>query len=499
MATQLIRLPRHLMDALLQADIYHRRPVTAGQHREVRFEKVEANRQETLIAVTVGDPMMAWDHWPLHGTDVFVLALTAAREPNPDTMPRPLPDDPVAGTIAAIVPILCSLLQGGHDALELAGLLETARHLPNAIPLAPTPRVPRTRFERRLRETAQQLQRRFADRLTPLHRTITAYGDALLRSGLGPAIDSLSTQGAVADWLSLTPDASVGGLRMAQDDPRSSHDLMLQMRTARAARKAMARILADLVPYAVQTRWRFSHFHVSELYRVGFSQRLDRSIWRRDNPANSIFPYSVPAIGIEHAMKRFALAFDRQLLADIDPLVVGVLGYFQMMVIGPYGRSDSDVGRLLLQVLLRQAGLPPTPLPLVLNRRYWEHATVLDQALQRNDPGHLLEVIISAMEEAMAAGEVMIATLDQERSGLLTALAGIGVVPRDATDAVMALQSHALVRRWDPPEATPPDITSFEREMRHLHETGMVDLIAAASSTWWSAAVTRRVLQAEIS
>jgi hypothetical protein len=493
MATQLIRLPRYLMDALLQSDICDRRPATAGEHPEVRFERVGADGGETLIAVAIGDSTMAWDHWPLHGTSVFVLALTAAEQSSRDHLPRPLPDDLVGRTIEAITPVLCSLLRGGHDALDLAGLLDTARHLPNAIPVAPIPRAPRTRFERRLRETALRLQWQFAARLAPLHRTIAAHGDALLRSNLGPAIDSLSTQGAVADWLSLKHDGSLGGLRMAHDDPRARHDLLLQMRTAGAARKAMARVLGDLAPYAVRARWRFSPFHLAELYQVGFSQNLDRSIWRRDNPANSIFPYSVPAIGIEAAMKRFALAFDRRLLADIDPIVVAGLGFFQMMVIAPYGRSDSDVGRLLLQVLLRQADLPPTPMPLMLNRRYWEHATALDQALQRNDPGHLLASIVAAMEEAIVVGQTMIATLDQERARLLAALAEIGTGPRDAADVVSDLQSNMLARRWDPPENVPPDITSFEREMRHLHAKGLIDLVAAGGMTWWSSPVTRRV------
>lgn len=497
MATQLIRLPRHLMDMLQRAKFRDGWPMTAAEHPLISFDRISEDEPEIIIAVAVHDPMLAWDNWPPHGTSVSVIALTAADDPRRDLMPRPLPDDLITRTIDAALPVLCSFVPGGHDALELADILAAARHLPNALLLPPVHRAPRDRFERRLRETALRLQACFATRLDHLHREIATYGDALLRSGLGPAIDSLSTHGAVADWLSLKSDPSTGSLRMLHDDLRSRHDVLEQYRKAVAAYAAVNRVLQDIAPYATQTRWRLSAFHVTELYRVGFAPGRDASIWRRDDPVHSIFPFSVPAIGIEAAMLRFATAFDRRLLSDIDPIIVAALGFFQMMTIAPYGRSDSDIGRLLLQVLMRQAGVSPTPLPLVMYRRYWEHASILDAALQRREPGQLVEATMAAMEEAVSVGGTMIRELGQERALLLAALAEIDTPTTLAADIVSYLQSSVLVPRWEPPEATPLDVTSFEALMSHLDAKGLIDLVAAGGTTWWSSAVSRRLAQSD--
>jgi hypothetical protein len=466
--------------------------MVACEHPLISFDRMTDDERETIIAVAVHDPMLAWDRWPGHGTGVSVFVLTAAEDPNHDLMPRPVPDDLVARTIDAALPMLCSFVPGGHDALEMADLLAAAKHSPNALPLPPMLRSPRNRFERRLRATALRLQTSFAiTRLEPLHRETAAYGDALLRSGLGPAIDALSTQGAVADWLSLKADPSIGGLRMLHDDPRSRHDLLEQHRKATTACTAVNRVLEDIAPYATQTRWRLSAFHVAELHGVGFAPHRDASIWRRDDPVHSIFPYSVPATGIETAMLRFAQAFDRRLLGDIDPTIVAALGFFQMMDIAPYGRSDSDVGRLLLHVLLRQAGLPPTPLPLVLYRRYWEHASTLDKALETREPGLLVEAVVAALEEAVGVGEIMVRELGHERQRLLAALDEVGTSPHAAADIVFDLQSNLLVPRRECPETTP--VGSFEGLMRHLRATGLIDLIAAGGRTWWSSALSRRL------
>src|SRR5687768_9919023 len=93
MATQLIRLPRYLMDALQRARIRDRWPIAIAEHPLISFDRMSESDQEITIAVAVLDPMLAWDHWPAHGSSASVLVLTAADNPSCDLMPRPLPDD----------------------------------------------------------------------------------------------------------------------------------------------------------------------------------------------------------------------------------------------------------------------------------------------------------------------------------------------------------------------------------------------------------------------
>jgi hypothetical protein len=455
-----------------------------------------AGETKRAVAVTVPDRALAWDDWPLHGERVFVLLLTTDLALDRAMQPRPLPDDLLVPVIKATAGAACATMSG-HDALELFSILEAAASQPNALPLAPIPRLPRNRVERRLRAAALCLQDRFSSTLAPLRDEIARYGESVLRSGLGPIIQSLSTEGAVADHLALRPDSSSGCLRMLQDDPSSVSDLMREVRKARAARKAARWVLEELFPYAPYHRRDLSEFHIAELYRHGIADTApdyNEPLWRRHDLTDTEFPVSVPAIGIEAAVSRLASAFDRRLLGDIDAIVVGVLSQAHLLLASPFGWRDRDAGELLLTVLLRQAGLPPMPLLLVMHRRYPEHTRVLQAALGQGQVDGLVEATIAAVKEALVIGKTMIDRLGQERSRIRRALADIDTAPSDAEDLTAELLSQVLVRHWSSRELVPVGDNSFETEMPHLHAAGLVDLVEAGSGKWWSSPVARALV-----
>jgi hypothetical protein len=496
MATQLIQVPRHLIDALMASSLQERWGSGKAYCPQVAFEAMYAGETKRAVAATVPDRALAWDDWPLHGERVFVLLLTTDLELDRAMQPRPLPDDLLIPVVKATAGAACAAMTG-HDALELFSILEAAASQPNALPLAPIPRLPRNRFERRLRAVALCLQHRFSSTLAPLRDEIARYGETLLRSGLGPIIADLSTEGAVADHLALRSDPASGCLRMIQSDPSSVNDLMREVGKARAARKVARWVLEELLPYALYHRRDLSEFHIAELYRHGIADTApdyNEPLWRSHDLKDTEFPVSVPAIGIEAAVSRLASAFDRRLLGDVDPIVAGVLAQVHLLRISPFGWRDRDAGELLLSVLLRQAGLPPMPLPLVMHRRYPEHTRVLQAALGQGQIDGLVDATISAVKQALVVGRAMIDRLGPERSRLHRALADIELAPSDATDLTTELLSQVLVRHWSSRELVPVGDNSFETEMPHLHAAGLVELVEAGGRKWWSSPVARSLV-----
>ena len=95
----------------------------------------------------------------------------------------------------------------GHSWMELAELLNAARDAPNALPLPWASRRPRSRFEEKLRRDVLRQQECRAPGLRELGRDIAAYGEQLLRSGFGPAIERLSAERALAE-VPLVPGGS---------------------------------------------------------------------------------------------------------------------------------------------------------------------------------------------------------------------------------------------------------------------------------------------------
>jgi hypothetical protein len=171
-----------------------------------------------------------------------------------------------------------------------------------------------------------------------------------------------------------------------------------------------------------------------------------------------------------------------------------VLAQVHLLRTSPFGKRDREVGELLLTVLLRQAGLPPMPFPLVMYRRYSEHARMLQIALGQGQVDCLVDATIAALKEALVVGRTMIDRLDQERSCLQRALAEVDMVPSDAELLTTELLSQVLVRHWSSPELVPAGSISYESEMRHLHAAGLVDMVETGRRKWWSSPATRQLV-----
>jgi hypothetical protein len=486
MATQLIHMPQHIIDALLplQRTWFPDR----NCRPRITFEQVPDGSGGS-IALVVHDPALSWDHWPLHGSEVFVLLLTSQREPGRAYLPRVLPDLLLEPVIEAVMEALHGGLEG-HDAVELYGILDAARQQSNALPLPPLVRRPRNRYERHLRETALILQRRFAPALADLREAVATYGDMLLRTGLGQVIGDLSTESAVIDRLFLKLGAFEACLELGRDDPASIAILLDEIGQARGVRNAINWVLEELAPYSLRPRYDLSAFHVAQIHRHAYTDigpYQNSPLWRRKDSKNTEFPFAVPATGIEAAMLRFAAAFDQRLLADVHPLLKGVLALHHLLRIAPFGRCDRQVGELPLYVLMRQAGLPPMPLLHIGHWQYWEHAHMIALAAEQNRCDCLVETMIAAIRDAMMMGLQMAPLLNAARRRLLGALEETGMLPEDRVALAHQLLSTVIE---EPGMAA---AIRVEPALDHLHANGLIDKIIVGGKTCWSISITRQL------
>lgn len=490
MATQIIHCPLGLLQDI-RSGFAVRQP--SPDRPVITLEPLIRESECRVLMVAFNDRWLTWDRWPAHGEPVFVLLLTSDLAPHESFTPRPLPDHMVRSAVDALAEQAGSWLTG-HAWMELVALLERAKTEPNGLPLVEARRAPRSRFERKLVETAMHLQKRWSPLLLPLQADIAAYGTGLFRSNVGPLVESLSTEGRVADQLSLTPGDRPGLWRLASDDPARYQALATEIEKARRMRSTNWWVASALCPYSASPRERLSSFHVRELYRCGFAHPgtdYDAPLWRREDFKGCEFPVRVPAAGIEAALSRFVAAFDRQLLAGISPIIMSALAMFHLLRIQPVGRRDRDAALLLVYTLLREAGLPPLPVLLIIHERYWQLASAMVDALDRDRPDDLAEVMIDVVRTALPLGIRMTNQLSLERHALSESLRSAGFDVYGTERAVSVLLSKPLARVWISPEIAPPEEAELFPHAGHLHEEGLIDIIEINGRRWWSSPLAR--------
>jgi hypothetical protein len=272
------------------------------------------------------------------------------------------------------------------------------------------------------------------------------------------------------------------------------HAIAKEIDKAKRIRSTNWWVASALCPYTITRRSGLSLFYVRELYRAGFAHPgtdYDAPLWRAEDFNGCEFPERVPAAGIEAALSRFVAAFDRQLLAGIDPVIRAALAMFHLLRIEPVGRRDRDAALLLFYTLLREAGLPPFPVLLAIHERYWELANVMVDALERDVPDGLVEVMIDVVGRAYTIGIGMADQLARERQTLMDSLTNGGFAAESSEKAVSILLSTTLIRIWSSSEFAPPEEAELRPHAEHLHRDCLIDIIEIGRTRWWSSPFAR--------
>jgi hypothetical protein len=480
MAAQVIRCPAHMLAS-----------IPTGEFRdssEVPGVSIEAQGRARCVVSL--DPQLAWDWWPPFGHRTLALVLIGDAETESQDEPRRLPDDVIVPMIDALATHAAPHFTG-HDWVELGAILEAAKHAPGDLPRASARRLPRSRFERKLCETALLLERKWSVALDDLDRGLVGYGERIQRTGLGPIITDLATEGAVADLLQLVPHGAPNRYRALIDHPALRDALTEKMRTSRATRHATWWTLADLKTYGTYQNGEVSPAIFEELYRFGCAFPVPdwgQHLWRRDELPDC----PVPSRGVDLAMRQLAAACDRRLLGHRHPLIRAAVVTYMLMRARPFDESDPRAAELLFNLLLRQMDLPPLPIMLMFHRRDQEVAVAIEVALTHRRPEQFVEAMIHLVFEALDAGQAMVGPLKAEYERLLTALIADKLDRASCENAVTVLLSNILTPKFDD-EAEQPANDCIEPQAQHLHSLGLIDLLHAGRRHWWSSPVARRL------
>jgi hypothetical protein len=405
--------------------------------------------------------------------------------------PRRLPED-------VIVPLIDAMARhaaprfNGHDWVELGAILEAAKHAPGDLPRPSARRLPRGRLERKLCETALILERRWCKELEDLDRGLAGYGNQLPRTGLGPIITDLATEGAVADLLQLVPDGAPNRYRALSDHSALGDALAEAMRRSRAMRHATWWTSLELKTYGTYQSGEVSPAIFEELYRFGCAFPVPdwgQSLWRRDELTNC----PLPSRGVDLAMRQLAAACDRRLLGQRHPLIRAAVVTWMFMRARPFGESDPRAAELLFNLLLRQMDLPPLPIMLMFHRRSREISAAIEGALTHRRPEQFVEAAIRLLIEALDVGKAMVDPLKAEYERLLAALIAAKFDKASAEDVVTIVLSNLLVPLTIN-DADRQDPDRIEPQARLLHALGLIDVIRAGRGSWWSSPIARMLV-----
>jgi hypothetical protein len=102
------------------------------------------------------------------------------------------------------------------------------------------------------------------------------YGERLLRTGLGPVIQEVSSQGSIADMASLTPGGTPGWFRAGANKPGFSDQLALEVDRARSAADAVGLVQASLAPYADYYPEDLHTAHLDALFNLAASRAVSQ-------------------------------------------------------------------------------------------------------------------------------------------------------------------------------------------------------------------------------
>lgn len=479
MAAQVIRCPAHMLPSIPTGE-FRVSPDDPG---------ISVEAQGRTVYIVSLDRRLARDYWPPFGHRTLALVLIGDAETEVEDEPRRLPED-------VIVPLIDALAKhaaprfNGHDWLELGAILEAAKHAPGDLPRPSAWRLPRSRFERKLCETALILERRWSNELEDVDRGLAGYGHQLQRTGLGPIITDLATEGAVADL--LVPDGAPNRYRALSDHPALGDALAESMRRSEATRYATWWTLLGLRSYGTYQNGEVSPAIFEELYRFGcafpvpdWGQRL----WRRDELAGC----PVPLRGVDLAMRQLAAACDRRLLGQRHPLIRAAVVTYMFMRARPFGESDPRAAELLFNLLLRQMDLPPLPIMLMFHRRSGEVAAAIEGALTDKRPEQFVEAAIHLVTEALDVGKAMVDSLKAEYERLLATLIAAKFDKTSSENVVTILLSNVLTPRFHDKANRPAD-DCIEPQAQHLHGLGLIDLVHAGRRHWWSSPVARRLI-----
>jgi len=436
--------------------------------------------------------------------DVYAVLLTSSICPDGLTQPMRLPDDLTRQILGEIEAALVGLHRlTGHDRMEIVSSITRAKA---SAPILLPPVYPKNvgASEAKRLERAADLEAVLRPELTRIDRKLSRYGVFVRTRGFETAVARLGLQADLGAALRLTPTDFRFEPSLARRHRRGEFlDLWQSTQNLLAGfQDCLDRIrrgsaeggnwLNDALLPLHSTLLR----HVAHPYDSGRFRSQDMRI--RSASGKDLHELVVPADDVPGAVQAFADGFDARLWGNIHPLVRAGMAHVELMAIHPFGDGNGRLGRLLLQAMLIENGLPGLPLEAVFT---WNRDTYLervDAAIRKADLLAFMQFLLRAIDRAIDLGRHFVHGLRQHRQDLLQAFSAVG----DRFATIAAEHAASMV--------TGPDDQFVQRLMMDPNclcdylldagldpvSTGTFDIVGHRVPTGWSSAVARDLLVA---
>jgi len=436
----------------------------------------------------------------------FVYAILLTSDPKNAGLvpPIPLPDGLVRHVLALVEGALTQLRHlTGHDKLEIATCFSDARSI-DPIVLSPPRRSPASADEARRLQSARELQERLWPALSRIDSRLVRYGINLRKRHLETAVVRLGLQSDLGAALRLD---EVDGKLIPRLNGRHRLKTFTKLWRSNQNMLSAFQTCLDRIHWSSTAGkdWLGSTLlplHSTLLERIAppFDSGRFRSPQMRifSVTGRSLQSPAIPCEQVAAAIRAFTHGFDARLWRDVHPLVRAGMAHIELMAIHPFGDGNGRLGRLILQSMLIEDGVPGLPLEAIFK---WNRDTYLervDAAVRKADLLGFMQFLLRAVDKAIDLGQHFTRGLAPYRRYLLWAFADGG------TEFAVTAAEHAAAMVLGPDVQLAVRATIDADDMCRLLEsagfdpvaTGSFDLCGRHIATAWSSPVARDLLLA---
>ena len=439
MPSQIIHLPHDILDQII---VSLSDEANAGPSKSPwRLQISRDSDGVASVGLLVNPLLLCPNRRPAFQEYLFALLLTSSSGDWP--MLRGLPGELVMHLLGELQRFLIGLDGlSGHERLAIQEAFDAAAAALGT-PVRSLPARPaQTAVERALSGSGNRYQRVLAPALPPLARKLERYRKRLHASGVETAIAKL-------DW-----QAEIGAALELRLSPEQTLTATLAAKSRRGTLPRLVRSTQNQLFACVQATllaepWSFAcHLPIGEAELQSLHGALLRDLlpaedvgcWRSRAIAihsplsGKMIARPVPASEVAERMSALMEAFDRDLWADLNPLIRAGMFHVRFETIHPFADGNGRVGRMVLVSMLAECGWPLLPLNTVLQ---WQRRAYLDAltcAAATDDDMPFLQFLLKAVETAVRLGHRLLDMLRAERWRAQHALIGLGHDPATAIE-----------------------------------------------------------------
>jgi hypothetical protein len=462
MASQVVVLPRHVLDSVLAHPEMSRMIAFGSRGLDAKPGMLPDGSHVLCVEI---DRLVDCPELSNRMCD-DVLAILLKSAPAGCAWPEPLPPSLVLHVLNELEAALMELRRlTGHEKMEITAAVDAARRAPATAPRA-AGRAPSDPAEAALMQQAAALQERLQPSLDSLDRKLAAYANEVRRSRLESAIARLGLQADLGAALCLNPVEGGFLPRLAADHRYGEFDRLWH---ATLNRLAAFQSIIDAIHRAARdgNNWlgdsALLPLQATLLNGLAEPERCGRyrtgGMIIRSPFDGTRHDLALPAEAVPDAMDVFTRCYDSRLWHGLHPILRAGLAHCELVQIHGFSDGNGRLARLVLQGMLVEDRLPALPLEAVFcwNRHVFIERT--DAAVRQADLLGFMQWLVKAVEKSIELGRHFVREMAPVRDKLRDSFSDGG--PRFA--AIAAEQSVSMLLG--------PDAQFCQRAMRS-HDLG---------------------------